>query len=109
MTHFTNTNNPIDFPPQPDSYSLNNIEYAIQGQMVSTTIRMPEQLLETISKDQIKLDLALDIAKQLVYCKCMEFTSQKDIVTMDVTYRARIFAVPDTQVRILRVMQENNK
>lgn len=107
MTHFTNTNNPIDFPPQ--AISTNSIEYAIQGQMVSTTIRMPEQLLETIDKDRIKLDLALDIAKQLVACKYMEFTSQKDMVTMDTTFRARIFAVPDTQVRILRVMQENNK
>jgi hypothetical protein len=40
--------------------------------------------------------------------KCIEFTKFEDRVSFETHFRARMFVVPDEQVRILRLSQLNN-
>jgi hypothetical protein len=42
------------------------------------------------------------LLNELLSAKCIEFTKQQDVATNTITVRARIFATPDTQVRLIR-------
>ena len=54
------------------------------------------------SPEDIKEKLLLDLVKQMQQCKYIEFTKQDDHFNNQILYRARIFAVPDNQIRLLR-------
>ena len=57
-------------------------------------------------EDEIKRQLIEELVKEIVAQRCIEFTSQKDMLTGNVTYRARVFVTPDTNVRIIREWQK---
>jgi hypothetical protein len=46
--------------------------------------------------------------EEIMKYRCVEFTKQQDISTFETHFRARMFVVPDSQVKILRVSQINN-
>lgn len=76
--------------------------HPIQGQMLSVKYQTSEFDMINIDTDAIKQKLAHMIADELLKSKYLEFTSQHDIATGNRIFRARLFAVPDTQVRLLR-------
>ena len=52
--------------------------------------------------NEIKKMLLTRLVEQMFHSNKIEFTKVLDPTTLDHTFRARIFVVPDTQVRILR-------
>jgi hypothetical protein len=57
---------------------------------------------DDVIKKEIKKELLNRLAEELMYNNQVEFTSQPDITTGTIHYRARVYAVPDTQVKIVR-------
>lgn len=53
-------------------------------------------------KDMIKKELLHKLLDEIVKSNLIEFTSQSDVVSGQTHYRARIFATPDSQVRLIR-------
>lgn len=91
--------------------SITNVsQYAIQGQMYTTRMTMHDYEIHTIANldnlDDIKMRLTHKLAEELWKNKAIEFTKMEDPTEGTHTFTARIFAVPDTMVRILR---ENGK
>lgn len=93
---------------------INIKEYAIEGQMLTVQKTLDAYELERTGlsaniknfEDEIKKELINQMVSEIVKAKCIEFTSQKDMMTNSVTYRARIFVTPDTQTRIIRQVQK---
>lgn len=96
-------NNTISAQPLPK-------QYAIQGQMYATTYTVDNLQIHEMTKpfdsEEIKMQLTYKLAEELYKNKAIEFTKSEDIMHGTHTFRARIYAVPDTMVRILR---ENGK
>ena len=94
--------------------NINTKEYAIQGQMLIVQKTLDAYELERTGlsanvknfEDEIKKELIQEMVREIVREKCIEFTSQKDMMTNSVTYRARIFVTPDSNVRIIREWQK---
>jgi hypothetical protein len=94
--------------------SINAKEYAIEGQMLIVQKTLDAYELERTGlsaniknfEDEIKKELIQEMVREIVREKCIEFTSQKDMMTNSVTYRARIFVTPDSQTRIIRQVQK---
>ena len=59
-----------------------------------------------VAEEDIKMQLCNKIAEELWKNKAIEFTKMEDPTKGTHTFTARIYAVPDTMVRILR---ENGK
>jgi hypothetical protein len=53
-------------------------------------------------KQEMKKQLAHEIAEHLLNNKLVEFTKQEDLHTNEITFRARAYLVKDDKVRILR-------
>jgi len=88
--------------------NINN--YVIEGQMFKAFYNVSEfEKLQFAGdedqwKDHVKRVLTQNLAESLMNEKYIEFTRlEEDPVTGGTRYAARIFAVPDGQVRILRV------
>ena len=83
------------------------VTHAIQGKMllVNLTISEWEMSNKPIQPEEIKYRLANELVKKMVEDNHVEFTKILDPMTMQHKFNARIFVVPDTQVRIIR---ENN-
>jgi hypothetical protein len=81
-------------------------EYVIQGQMYLAEHFFNDSDLMDIEPDEIKRRLAVILVDELFSKKAIEFTKAQDYSQGRTAYRARIYAVPDTMVRILR---ENGK
>ena len=78
-----------------------NIE-TIQGQMITATMEI-DGMQQTVMTDiDIKSRLLNALAIELFSAKCIEFTKQHDVATNTTKVRARIFATPDTQIRVIR-------
>lgn len=76
---------------------------AIQGKSIGHQITITDVSFENIAdKDLIKKDLVQGLVEKMMQEKCIEFTMQDDHFMGAKICRARIFVVPDTQVRILR-------
>jgi hypothetical protein len=102
--------------PWEDPYSYKNAtdstEYAVQGKMIATQLdigfadllKVPAANFNDMIKKQLLERLMLEVAQN----RCVEFTRQEDPVSGQQRFRARMFVVPDTMVRILRVSQKNN-
>lgn len=89
--------------------SWNPIENVIQGEMFSVVDRVPwTHQINNGNMDSADFDsmmkekLVTMLVKELMKSKFIEFTKEQLRVDEYLIYRARIFAVPDTQVRILR-------
>ncbi len=94
--------------------NINTKDYAIQGQMLMVQKVLDSYELERTGlsaniknyEDEIKKELIEGLVKEIVRQRCIEFTSQKDMLTGNVTYRARVFVTPDEQTRIIRQIQK---
>lgn len=80
------------------------MDNAIQGKSISYQLTFSNVALEDrlTDKDLIKRELVQGLVQKMMEEKCIEFTMQEDHFMGSKICRARIFAVPDTQVRILR-------
>lgn len=94
--------------------NINTKEYAIQGKMLTVQKVLNGYELERTGlsaniknyEDEIKKELINQMVNEIVKGNYIEFTSQKDMMTNSVVYRARIFVTPDTQTRIIRQVQK---
>ena len=80
------------------------MDNVIQGKSISHQLTFSNVVFEDkmIDKDLIKRELVQGLVQKIMEEKCIEFTMQEDHFMGSKICRARIFAVPDTQVRILR-------
>jgi hypothetical protein len=87
-------------------------EYAISGKMLQHNLSIHEfELMKIDPKTfefEIKKRLMFGMIDEIMKYRCVEFTRQQNNTTFDTLFRARMFVVPDDQVRILRVSQINN-
>jgi hypothetical protein len=94
--------------------NINTKEYAIQGKMLTVQKVLNGYELERTGlsaniknyEDEIKKELINQMVREIVKENYIEFTSQKDMMTNSVVYRARIFVTPDSQIRIIRQVQK---
>jgi hypothetical protein len=82
-------------------------DYAIQGQSVHFKMRVDKSLFEDkiVDADGIKKQLVAGLVEELYKSKLIEFTWQDDEAFHTRNFHARIYAVPDTQVKILRSLK----
>lgn len=73
----------------------------IKGKMVTVEFAS-EGGPNFVTDEDVKIQLIKDLLEKLMKSSCIEFTKQVDPNTMDYIYRARIFAVPNTDVQIIR-------
>jgi hypothetical protein len=80
------------------------VEHHIQGKTVTHQMTYSNVLFEDrmVNMDAIKKELVQGLAEKMMHEKVIEFTMQDDHSMGTKICRARIFAVPDTQVKILR-------
>ena len=79
--------------------------HSIQGKMYLVEYVVPENLSAMtyqLDEDAIKRKLIEDLVTELFLKKSIEFTKARDASQSKTVYRARIFAVPDTMVRVIR-------
>lgn len=77
----------------------------IKGKMVTVEFAS-EGGPNFVTDEDVKIQLIKDLLEKLMKSNCIEFTKQVDPNTMDYTYRARIFAVPNTDVQIIRTVMK---
>jgi hypothetical protein len=86
---------------------INSCEYAIKGNMIKAQLVVSdlEQLQMNVAtfQDDIKQRLLMVLLDELMKTKSVEFTKMPHHSHGLTYFRARMFAVPDDQVRILRV------
>jgi len=75
---------------------------AIQGKMITAQLGLDELQYSVMDDIDIKSRLLNALAIELLSAKCIEFTKQQDVATNTMLVRARIFATPDNQVRLIR-------
>ena len=85
----------------PDSLTIQPSD-TIQGQMITATLHFDEMQMPVQDDIDIKNKLLNALAIELLSAKCIEFTKQQDVATNTMVVRARIFATPDNQVRLIR-------
>jgi hypothetical protein len=73
----------------------------IKGKMVTVEFAS-EGGPNFVTDEDVKIQLIKDLLEKLMKSSCIEFTKQVDPNTMDYTYRARIFAVPNTDIQTIR-------
>lgn len=83
---------------------VNHKDYAIQGKMYSVnyTVSDWEMANKPVSPDEIKFRLTQMLVEKMAQENHVEFTKMVDHSGLEHKFHARIFVVPDTQVRILR-------
>lgn len=87
------------FPVDIDTY---------QGEMVVAEMTIPDSdaMITGMSaagfREEVKKKLIYLLAEQLMKNKLIEFTSQQFAHSNDTKFRARIFAVPDQRIRMIR-------
>jgi len=87
-------------------------DHEIQGQTISVEHITPiHTSIELTKEDEavIKAELMEKIVHELFRAKCIEFTKMRAVDSDEIVYRARIHAVPDTQVRIIRELKSAGK
>ena len=86
-------------------YTDNNTrEVAIKGECFNVSINFTQlDLIQGLTPDEIKQMLIRDLVKEMMHGNYIEFTKSEDVTNCNTTFRARIFAVPDSQVRLLRL------
>ena len=90
-------------------------DHAIQGKAIIADLRMNGVQYSNLYQvyhndkdfhDEIKRRLVHILAEEIFKSNCIEFTSMKSIDTFQHCFKARIYAVPNDQVRILRTIGE---
>ena len=82
-------------------------EYGVRGTMINvnyTSSNYDAASYKSLTEfqDYIKTKLAMQIAKSMINEKLVSFTLVEDIASSATHYRARCFATPDDQVRIIK-------
>ena len=70
--------------------------------MITATMHVDEIHLMSMDEVAMKKKVLDMLVYELLSAKCIGFTKQQDVATNTITVRARIFATPDTQVRLIR-------
>ena len=98
-----------------DNTNINYKEHLIQGEMITVQkVYSDLDYFELESKYQkdlpniIKEELMDELIKELMKHTCISFTSQEDNLTLKKCFRARIFATPNDQVRIVKELLDKN-
>lgn len=79
-----------------------------QGEMVVAEMTIPDSdaMITGMSaagfREEVKKKLLYLLAEQLMKNKLIEFTSQQFAHSNETKFRARIYAVPDKQIRMIR-------
>jgi hypothetical protein len=97
----------IDPWNQPVHSMMDTRTYPIQGQMIVANLVLTEYATINDDPNAIKLDLAYQLAEQIVKHKLAEFTKQVNHSNGDIHYRARTFVTRDSDVKILRTLGPN--
>jgi len=80
----------------------------IQGQMVTVEMEMQSHMFDSTGPDLVKEKMVLQLVTELMRQNLVEFTSQKRSFGEDIIkIRARIYALPDDHVRIVRLRTNN--
>jgi hypothetical protein len=91
---------------------IKEMKYAIKGNMILSQIVMSEyELMHIVPDDfslEIKRQLIANLMDKIMETRSVEFTKMENHIEGKHYFRARLFAVPDDQVRILRLSQLNN-
>ena len=76
----------------------------IQGLAIKSTLMITEEQMVTMNLDDdfLKKTLTNEIVDALLHEKCIEFTKENDLSIGSILIRARLFAVPNEQVQLLR-------
>ena len=74
----------------------------IKGEMVTVELNPSKVWPNGVTEEGVKIQLIKDLLDELMKSNCIEFTKQVDPNTMDYIYRARIFAVPNTDIQTIR-------
>ena len=92
--------------PWNNSNSSIDKEYAIKGQMITASYAISytdvANMKVITDPNAIKEKLMYMLAQKMREEKLIEFTKKDDSLAGMYIFNSRIFAVPDTQVRILR-------
>ena len=56
-----------------------------------------------ITPDEMKQMLIRELVEKMMDSNYIEFTKSEDIINYNTTFRARVFVVPDSQLRFLRL------
>ena len=100
------------FSTIPDPLNNNIVDHTITGR--TFTAEYTTQIysdIEVTKEDEaaIKAELMEKIVHELFKEKYIEFTKTRVADSVEIIYRARIHAVPDTQVRIIRELKSAGK
>lgn len=87
--------------PRLDSTLQKPVE-VVQGKMITATMYVDEMQLMSMDDIAMKKKVLDMLLNELLSAQCIEFTKQQDVATNTLTIRARIFATPDNQVRLIR-------
>lgn len=91
---------------------IQTTDYDIAGIMLKHDLFISEYELMKIDPQkfqyEIKKRLMIGLLDEIARAKCVEFTKQPNFEELKTHFRARMFVVPDDQVRILRLSQINN-
>lgn len=91
---------------------IKEMQYGIKGNMLLSQIVMSEyELMHIVPDDfsfEIKKQLIASLMDKIMETRSVEFTKMENHIEGKHYFRARLFAVPDDQVRILRVSQIYN-
>jgi hypothetical protein len=87
------------FPPA-------SADYIIQGQMLTTTLKMSPYEAEQMDDLEIKTRLITLMVREIMDANCIEFTKQEDYANDEIIIRARIFVTPNDDVQLIRKVQK---
>lgn len=84
------------------------LDHTIQGRMVICRMSIPDYTLANMDpnfKDNIKMQMATQIATFMLDNKMIDYTQQRDMMGMKTLVNARCFVTPDETVRLLRTIK----
>ena len=84
--------------------AITTSNHTIQGKMLTVNLSISDWEMNNkpISPEEIKYRLAQELVNKMAEDNHVEFTKMLNPLTGEHKFHARIFVVPDTQVRILR-------
>jgi hypothetical protein len=99
------------FPFKDSDTNTTYEEFAVGGKMLTVSYTSSEtDKVSFTSVDSwqnfVKEKLAVEIGRAMIREKLVSFTLQDDIVSGTTNYRARCFATPDEQIKILAMVSK---